>query len=118
MPMGMPGWPESAFCTASMASVLMAFAMSWWVASGNASPCCKASAISISRLQNRLIGPDAHRRLDGVVADEKLRQRKRVAPRRAVGDVDPSNLVAQMPRFRDEVPQQIFDALGMLVGDI
>ena len=29
MPMGMPGWPESAFCTASMASALMALAMSW-----------------------------------------------------------------------------------------
>ena len=104
MPIGMPGWPESAFCTASMASARMAFAMSWWVASGNASPCCKASAISMSRLQDTLIGPNAHRRLDGVVADEKLRQRKRVAPGRAVGDIDASDLVAQMPRLRDEVP--------------
>src|SRR5690606_6460792 len=30
MPMGMPGWPELACCTASMASARMALAMSLW----------------------------------------------------------------------------------------
>jgi len=39
--MGMPGWPDSAFCTASMASARMAFAMSLWVASGNARSCIR-----------------------------------------------------------------------------
>src|SRR6478735_7147096 len=52
-----------------------------------------------------LIGPNAHRRLDGVVADEKLRQRKRVAlGGGAIGGVDTPNLVAQVPRLRDQVP--------------
>src|SRR6218665_1803979 len=31
MPMGMPGWPEFAFCTASIARARRALAMSLWV---------------------------------------------------------------------------------------
>ena len=43
--MGMPGWPESAFCTESMASARIALAMSLWVASGNRRSSVKLSDI-------------------------------------------------------------------------
>src|SRR5688572_31681037 len=36
MPIGMPGWPELAFCTASMESARMALTMSAWVAATGA----------------------------------------------------------------------------------
>ena len=68
-----------------------------------------------------LVGADAHRRLDRVIAHEKLGQRQRVALTRAIGtigDIDATDLVAQMARLRDEIPQQILDPLGSLVGDI
>ena len=52
-----------------------------------------------------------------MIADEELGQRQRVALG-AVGDIDAADLVAQMPRLRDEVPQQILDPLGPLVGDV
>ena len=52
-----------------------------------------------------------------MIPNKKLGQRQRVALG-AVGDIDATDLVAQMARLRDEVPQQIFDPLGPLVGDI
>ena len=64
-----------------------------------------------------LIRADAHCSLDRVIPNKKLGQRQGVASG-AVGDIDATDLVAQMARLRDEVPQQIFDPLGPLVGDI
>src|SRR6267154_3456407 len=46
MPMGMPGWPESACCTASMARALMAFARSRWAAVCSVIFLCAASVCS------------------------------------------------------------------------
>ena len=62
-----------------------------------------------------------HRRLDGVVADEKLRQRKRVAPRRAVGARPGRPDVGVSGRAGIEIAQRdSFDAiiLDLMLPDI
>jgi hypothetical protein len=57
-------------------------------------PCAKASP---------LIRADAHRRFHRMIADEQLGQRQGVALG-PVGDIDAADLVAQMPRLRDQIP--------------
>src|SRR5262245_66391522 len=119
MPIGMPGWPESAFCTASMASARMALAISAWLASavicscigtfgaavGTGAPCLLATyGFHQHETGRSSIGAGGHGGLDGVVAHKKLAQGQRVALSRPVGDVDLADLVAQMPGFRDQVP--------------
>src|SRR3954468_25052094 len=49
MPIGMPGWPESASCTASMARALMAFAMSRWAAVGSVILCLAVWVLGAAR---------------------------------------------------------------------
>src|SRR5262249_25145550 len=73
---------------------------------------------SLTRERARSIGADAHCRLNRVVAHKKLAQSKGVALAGTIGDVDLAHLVTQMPGLRDEIPQEILDALGPLVGDI
>src|SRR5262245_27078334 len=79
-------------------------------------PDLRAKALNYSPSQSPLVRADAHRRLHRMIPDEQLGQRQGVALS-AIGDIDAADLVAQMTGFRDEIPQEVLDPLGPLVGD-
>src|SRR3990170_2791361 len=105
MPIGMPGWPDLARSTASMASMRMAFAMSWWLTAAAA-----AAEVTERRASIVLLAERGGRRRESamIVARRPGRTHHAAAggaPTRRVAsarvDGDRSRRLSYLPRLGD-----------------
>src|SRR5579883_1157172 len=100
MPMGMPGWPELAFSTASMASARIAFAISLWVTGAFGATFILCSLNSSSRAFDELHDDRGEDELHGKIElaagdDDRIRPRHEtvVNHREQVREVDPARIL-------------------------